>query len=240
MPQLINLIGKKFGKWTVLYNNKDRLRVNVRCVCGYTAAILRVSLRNGTSRSCLKCSYGSRQTQLEIGKVYNGKSILKDNGKYVKVKCLRCKNVYDIIRALVKRKKAITCNKCKNIKYIFNHNLELSQLLNARYRSLYYGVGQKTSIGKRKNLKFSLSKKQAFLLMCKPCHYCGGFDEQFKAGKYKIPSVGIDRVDSNLGYKLNNCVPCCSICNTLKLDHKVEDFFNIIKKIYKHNKLKKK
>ena len=46
-------------------------------------------------------------------------------------------------------------------------------------------------------------------LVKKPCYYCD----------YKIDDEinGIDRVDNTKGYTKENCVPCCEICNRIKL-----------------------
>jgi hypothetical protein len=35
---------------------------------------------------------------------------------------------------------------------------------------------------------------------------------------------GIDRVDSSKGYYIDNCVPCCGICNTCKMDLTLDEF----------------
>jgi hypothetical protein len=40
-----------------------------------------------------------------------------------------------------------------------------------------------------------------------------------------------------LGYFKNNCIPCCSICNKLKMDLDKDVFILSIKKIYEHLKL---
>ena len=45
---------------------------------------------------------------------------------------------------------------------------------------------------------------------------------------------GIDRVDSSKGYTLDNCVPCCSICNTMKLNYTLQEFSDHITKVYNH------
>lgn len=39
-----------------------------------------------------------------------------------------------------------------------------------------------------------------------------------------IVSNGVDRLDSSAGYTLNNCVPCCDVCNTMKSDMSVDTF----------------
>lgn len=41
-----------------------------------------------------------------------------------------------------------------------------------------------------------------------PCYYCG----------LKDPKMGLDRLDNALGHTKENCVPCCTICNRVRLD----------------------
>ena len=50
-----------------------------------------------------------------------------------------------------------------------------------------------------------------------------------KDGGYKYN--GIDRVNSELGYELTNCVSCCISCNIAKSDHSYEEFVQLIKRI---------
>ena len=49
------------------------------------------------------------------------------------------------------------------------------------------------------------------------CFYCPTTDTR-----------GIDRIDSSKGYSLDNCVPCCSMCNQMKFDNNFNDFINHI------------
>jgi len=58
----------------------------------------------------------------------------------------------------------------------------------------------------------------------KPCSYCG----------CEIETVGIDRVDNKKGYSLDNCVPCCTTCNKMKLTLTRDEFISKIQGIYKH------
>jgi hypothetical protein len=44
------------------------------------------------------------------------------------------------------------------------------------------------------------------------CHYCGTPPQKHK----KLVYTGIDRKDSSLGYTVDNCVSCCTTCNTAK------------------------
>ena len=47
-------------------------------------------------------------------------------------------------------------------------------------------------------------------------------------------AYGIDRIDSYLGYFVDNCVPCCAECNRMKFKHPQKDFLDIIDKIYNY------
>lgn len=95
-----------------------------------------------------------------------------------------------------------------------------------------------------------------FLLMTqKDCHYCGAppsnknhvaFSHTGKPRSkrhkgsyyYKFPDAffiynGLDRIDSSLLHDKENLVPCCSTCNTMKMDSSYKDFLLRIEKIYK-------
>lgn len=61
----------------------------------------------------------------------------------------------------------------------------------------------------KRNLTFSLSEQDFMSLVSSECDYCGE-----RSGKYN----GVDRVDNNLGYEKDNCVPCCTPCNLMKRD----------------------
>lgn len=65
------------------------------------------------------------------------------------------------------------------------------------------------------------------------CYYCGSFidwrpysiDDGRKKGHH------IDRIDSNKGYSVDNCVVCCSICNYMKLDYTKKEFIQQCERI---------
>lgn len=75
-------------------------------------------------------------------------------------------------------------------------------------------------------------------LIYKNCFYCNqepqsySSDERYKNGKGVFKRNGIDRLDNNIGYVISNCVPCCSICNTMKMDTSFENFLVKIKQVY--------
>jgi hypothetical protein len=104
---------------------------------------------------------------------------------------------------------------------------------------------------KTRGLNFEISYDDFLSISCKECFYCGEINKRNKwayvgsaANSSFIESVqnrelynsminGLDRLDSSLGYTMDNIVSCCGICNRAKMDLKLDDFLSHIKKIYK-------
>lgn len=72
------------------------------------------------------------------------------------------------------------------------------------------------SSAKRRNISFDLTYDDFMQLWQKPCSYCGS----------KIATVGIDRVDNNIGYKTGNVVSCCQECNYVKQERSQKQMFD--------------
>lgn len=79
---------------------------------------------------------------------------------------------------------------------------------------------------KARGLSFELSKEEFRSLIEAPCHYCGMAGSNLKITRHHpgYPHNGIDRKNSDLGYAIDNCVPCCRTCNFAKRDMPYEDF----------------
>ena len=66
-----------------------------------------------------------------------------------------------------------------------------------------------------RNLCFDLTREEFERIVQEPCYYCGS-DKQSKQMYNKrglVYYTGIDRVDNDKGYILDNCVACCKKCN---------------------------
>jgi len=74
---------------------------------------------------------------------------------------------------------------------------------------------------KRTNKVWSLSFNEFKKFWQKPCYYCGG----------KIETIGLDRIDNQRGYFLDNVVPCCYPCNSMKGKLSKDEFIKSCKKI---------
>jgi len=90
---------------------------------------------------------------------------------------------------------------------------------------------------KKKGYKFDFTLTEFKALVTSPCVYCRK-DPQTRVHTRKSRGVslefsanGIDRIDPNFGYTVENCVSCCSTCNIMKGAMTHEEFLEHIKLI---------
>jgi hypothetical protein len=86
-----------------------------------------------------------------------------------------------------------------------------------------------------KKLQFELSVENFQKITSSDCFYCGERPSQKANNNRNNGSYiynGIDRIDNNQGYTLENSRPCCGICNAAKNTMSEENFFKWIKKVY--------
>lgn len=90
---------------------------------------------------------------------------------------------------------------------------------------------------KKRNLSFSLTAKDFRKLTSSICTYCGREPAAIKIdgrrnGQYSYN--GIDRIDSSVGYILENCTSCCSVCNYAKRDMSQKEFLTWINQVHEY------
>lgn len=91
--------------------------------------------------------------------------------------------------------------------------------------NLQYGVYLRSA--RDKNLDFEISTEEFDKLVKEPCHYCDVIQER--------GFNGIDRLDSTVGYTMDNYVSCCSMCNYMKCSLPVDVFLKRIEHILTYN-----
>lgn len=90
---------------------------------------------------------------------------------------------------------------------------------------------------KKNKMAFDLTLDDFKNLCCLPCHYCGGSPSNravYRHFKEVCLYNGLDRVDNEIGYCLDNCVPCCEICNKAKRDMNCIAFIEWIRKAHRN------
>lgn len=93
---------------------------------------------------------------------------------------------------------------------------------------------------KKRNLEQALTDEQIMTIHKENCHYCGAPPSNICShpeynGSYTYN--GIDRINSDLGYTINNVVSCCKNCNLAKQSLSYDEFLDLIKRIHSHLQL---
>jgi hypothetical protein len=104
--------------------------------------------------------------------------------------------------------------------YTFKKNKEYWQSLNGKFHQWRARV---RTIEQKHQIKSVMTREQWETFWQKPCSYC----------KSPIKTIGIDRIDNSQGYSIENCVPCCMVCNRAKGILSLEDFKNWILALFK-------
>ena len=142
------------------------------------------------------------------------------------------------------------CTQCNIMKSTYNQELFLQICEHvATYNELYDGIinfdilnntknsrySEYKRCAEKRNILFNLSKFKFIKLISNTCYYCGVADithyNTYGAG-------GIDRIDSNKNYDIDNCVSCCGTCNLMKNIYNKDDFLIKCLQITLKNKLK--
>lgn len=215
-----DLTNKRFGKWMALYKTENSSRGTrwvCKCLCEKETIrpVDAKSLLSGKSTSC-GCERDKTISKNNDKKIH----IRDENGVIVQKKCFRC-NQWLPLSSFYKSNHhhdgyGSECKKCQNESKESRYNL---------YRKN----------ATRRNIKFNLSKNDFYDITSKPCYYCGGYSNKDINNKLYN---GVDRIDSSKDYDLSNVIPCCDICNKMKLDHSLSFFLEHINRIVKYTKEK--
>lgn len=131
------------------------------------------------------------------------------------------------------------CWSCTVSKNVHDRFLQKHKILNLALKKRVYREYKRDAI--KRNLSFNLNLDEFINIVEQNCFYCGSVPQVYKQD---IPYTsqhdgtwlrnGIDRIDSNKGYEMNNCVPCCAKCNYAKHTMTIEEYKKFIKQVYNH------
>ncbi len=128
------------------------------------------------------------------------------------------------------------------------------------FNFLFYAC--KAAANNRNNIDFNLTPEQHKQIILQACYYCGTLPSPFnvylkKDGTFRrnaghkdvmddtielawIYINGVDRVNNDMGYFVENCVPCCFDCNEMKNNRIENDFISHVNKIASFQERKNK
>lgn len=134
-----------------------------------------------------------------------------------------CGTVWKVASNNLGRSKTSSCGRCRQL-----------SVEEAMSRRIYADYKNRAS---KKGIYFSITFEMFVQYLTAPCAYCGSEKTNTKRVRKKLFKYnGIDRVDSDRGYFTGNIVPCCKICNVMKLDLEEKKFLTHINKIAEFTK----
>ncbi len=111
----------------------------------------------------------------------------------------------------------------------------------AMANALYSNYRNRAKIDK---MVFEINREYFLSLTKKNCYYCGKEPDCYYCGKEPAQIIkgktgdyiynGIDRKDPKEGYTVENTVPCCWMCNSMKKAIGFDEFLSQIARIYEH------
>jgi hypothetical protein len=230
-------VGKKFGKLTIenIFRKNNIAYAKYKCECGKSKIVQFLCLKNRNNISCGCQNNASFKKQIikeYVGKRFGIvviKNIFFENKKS---KCeIECdcgtKKVTDFKRIKSGQTKSCGCLKLRTGK-IGNKGTDITQkypLKNIFGLNINGALLRYKANAKYKNRQWLLTDTEATEIMHSCCFYCGTIPKPF---------VGIDRIDNNKDYLIDNCVACCKTCNLAKRDMSVDEFRKWIDKVFHH------
>ena len=230
----------------------------IRTVHGHFKLLDKIKCNNRSYLYKLKCNNcGYEFTTRFINRcICNECRKSKTINKYVGLKT----DVYEILEFIEKKKhtlfyrvRCLKCNKqsIKSLRTIMvvKDNCEFCRQGNYRIPTINAPIncikGQYIRGAMERNFEWNLNDNEFKNLISQSCYYCGAAPKQYKQdlrfNKSNIPFLrnGIDRLDSNKGYIIDNCVPCCENCNRMKMQLSENEFLTRVEKIYNYAVLKR-
>jgi hypothetical protein len=146
--------------------------------------------------------------------------------------CCDCGTVKTVLGAALRRGNTKSCG-CLRLEQLPLNRRKLP--IGRSIRNLVLGNYKHSA--KVRGLKWRLTDEQFDTLIQQDCHYCGTAPATVrKIERLNGPFTynGIDRADNMEGYIPDNTVPCCEVCNKMKLTMSAGEFLTHVRRIVDH------
>lgn len=252
-------IGRQVGMLTItdVCMNNDKIICLCDCACGNIGARIKIAAIYNKMQGC-----GCRKKKREaiknfIGRTFGRLEVLsfeykKSGAQYFLCKCSCGKSKitahFSLLSGHVKSCGCLASDKAiENLKAI--NDIRAREIAEEDGNIRAFKACWKSFQGqaKTRTIENSLSYTEWKDIVGSQCYYCGRLEKRNpckayfnrykthrinKLQDYEIFINGIDRLDSNDSYNLNNCVACCPQCNMAKLDYTIEEFLHMCKLVY--------
>lgn len=224
--------------------SKHRVRMAyfecVLCKAAYKSIYYRPAKHCKACQNMLQKTKVNERFSIPIGTVFSRLTVLEETApkltegggsrKCYKVRC-ECGKTFITIGTSLKHKRVTECSSCA-----YQKRPQSTKRLTQEERMFTKTIVDRC---KAHNIPYSITAADYITVAKKACHYCGAPPiikgaHMTRHAEIPIPVNGIDRVDNTLGYTIENIVPCCSICNSMKSTLSSEHFLTHIKQIILH------
>jgi len=239
-----SIIGEKFGRLTVIkqegsYKNGTKLYFCI-CECGGTAHTSLPHLRNGEVKSCGCLAKETSSKNGKLGKIdllnqrFGRLVVISESTvtRYGVMWLCKCDCGIEAIISGVNLRREIDGTKscgCMAAEMAAERGRKRRSLDPWQVEMINFRAKNALS----RYLDFSLNKEQYQELVLSDCYYCGA-PPSMKCHAAELREVifknGIDRIDSNIGYLIDNCVSSCFPCNVAKMGLSQKEFIENTKK----------
>ena len=148
--------------------------------------------------------------------------------KYYFIQCKRCGTIFSRRGSVINENlQTVKCSNCR--KNRFGKPLNV---LEYKMYCFYRGGASQRKIG------WKLSEEEFKSLIKQNCYYCNESPSRHQSVTYRDDYElvnGIDRIDSDKDYSIDNCVPCCHTCNMMKNSLPQGLFLKKVSEIYNHS-----
>lgn len=155
----------------------------------------------------------------------------RKNLRYWVVKC-ECGTEKEIFQGSLTRLKgnSTSCGCAKSV--FMSERVRIAFGQSAKNKRIFEYKKKARKSGK----EFLLTNDQFFYITQQSCHYCGilPYRSSLTKGTHHYGDFvynGVDRINSDKGYTIDNCVPCCRMCNMGKLDSSYQEFIDHLNQI---------
>ncbi|NCB97235.1 MAG: hypothetical protein EOM36_02595 [Bacteroidia bacterium] len=210
------------------------------CKAAYKSIYYRPAKHCKTCQNMLQKTKTNEKFSIPIGTVFSRLTVLEETApkliegggsrKCYKVRC-ECGKTFTTIGTSLKHKRVTECSSCA-----YQKRPQSTKRLTQEERMFTKTIVERC---KTHNIPYSITATDYITTAKKVCHYCGTPPvikgaHMTRHAETPIPVNGIDRVNNTLGYTIENIVPCCSLCNSMKSTLSSESFLAHIKQIILH------
>jgi len=231
LGRIIDEVNHRYGRLIVLKQaGRDKHKQALwlcRCDCGNEITVRGSGLRGGHTQSC-----GCLSLKNDVGKRYGRLTVLEQiksrrGGASWLCRC-ECGNKVTVHGSDLRRGGTQSCGCLWKEKTMLPSG-------DAAFNALLYSIKR---AAKKRGYSWNLMSEQVKQLTSQVCHYCGAGPAQVSHGaSYNGVYVynGLDRINNEKGYALENVIPCCKVCNYAKRTMTQDDFLAWISRVYMYS-----